>query len=236
MSLLLRIAVVLSAQRDKPNCGLLHEYAVTRRLTFISSLYKMSAGTASGLPGSGGPQGPSSRHGDSGGGGPASSSTPSGFNFEPASIFDWASSHHTSHHQNNPRGTNGSPYYQQAQQQQTSQPTHSLDLVNALGGGGGGGGGGPQQQQQSSLNPAATQQHNTNDDEDDEDEDDDDDDDDDDGSGNVSGRQGKGNGNGGAGGSLLGRKRIRGSGPTHRLNRKGGGRPKDFIWAYFDGQ
>ena len=70
--------------------------------------------------------------------------------------------------------------------------------------------------------------------EDDDDEDDDDDDDDDDPS-NPNGHHDKGNRSGQAGNNA-GRKRIPGSGPTHRLNRKGGGRPKDFIWAYYDGE
>jgi hypothetical protein len=71
------------------------------------------------------------------------------------------------------------------------------------------------------MNAGPGQQHDDDEDEDDEDDDDDDD-----------GRQEKSNGQIN---NNLGRKRVRGSGPTHRLNRKGGGRPKDFIWAYFDG-
>lgn len=67
---------------------------------------------------------------------------------------------------------------------------------------------------------------------DDDDEDDDEDDEDDDDPSNPNGRQNKSNGQVN---NNLGRKRVRGSGPTHRLNRKGGGRPKDFIWAYFEG-
>lgn len=171
----------------------------------------MSAGPASGLQNSGGPAGQAGRHEQ----GSAPTSTPSGFNFEPASIFDWAGSHHTTQHHQPGRGT-ASPYYQHAvppqqqqQRQQAPQPTHSLDLVSALGGG------------NTSMNTGAGQQQHHDDDDDDEDDDDEDD-----------GRQDKSNGQIN---NNLGRKRVRGSGPTHRLNRKGGGRPKDFIWAYFDG-
>lgn len=177
----------------------------------------MSAGPAPGLQNSAGPPGQAGRHVDNGQqGGTAPTSTPSGFNFEPASIFDWASSHHTTQHHPAARG-HVSPYYQHApapvqqqqqqQQQQQPQPTHSLDLVTALGGG-----------NNTSMNAPSGQQADDDDDEDDDDDDD---------------RQNNSNGQLN---NNLGRKRVRGSGPTHRLNRKGGGRPKDFIWAYYDGE
>jgi len=154
------------------------------------------------------------------------SATPSSFSFEPGSIFDWASSHQTQQQHQQPQRNNNSSYYPHPGQA----PAHSLELVNALGSGGGGVSSG---NNNNTIHPSSTQNiHNNNNNNiqigngQNNDDDDEDEDEDDNGSGEGTSRPK----------AVSGRKRVRGSGITHRLNRKGGGRPRDFIWAYFEGE